>query len=381
MKRLRIGYVPLSDAAVLIAAAERGFAEAEGLEIELVREVSWANIRDKLILGHFDAAHMLAPFAIATSLGLGHLRVPLIAPFALNLNGNAITISSELFLEMVTHLGRAPEGPVEAAKALAGIVARRRATGGEPLTFGMVFSFSTHHYLLRHWLRLGGVDPERDVHLVVVPPPYMAESLRSGLLHGFCVGSPWNSLAVDANVGRIVALGVDIARQAPEKVLALPEETAARDPDLVYRLVRSLRRAASWCEEKGNRRNLAHLLANPRLLGLQEHIIRDTLEGDLRIAPNGLRLADPDFLVLGRATTNRPDSRHAKWLYAEMVLAGQTPFSDDAFRAAASVYRPDIYDRATGDASTPAADDPIDLAMGPRFSECDPASYLAALER
>ena len=381
MKRLRIGYVPLSDAAVLIAAAERGFAEAEGLAIELVREVSWANVRDKLILGHFDAAHMLAPFAIATSLGLGHIRVPLIAPFALNLNGNAITLSNELVLEMIAHSSRFPDGPVEAAKSLAGVVAKRRASGAEPLALGMVFPFSTHAYLLRHWLRLGGIDPELDVHLVVVPPPYMAESLRSGLLHGFCVGSPWNSLAVDSNVGRIVAFGVEIARRAPEKVLALPEVTVERDPALVLGLIRALRAAARWCEDKGNRTELARLLASPRHLGLPEHIIYDTLEGDLRVAPNGLRRAHPDFLQLGRETTNRPDPRHAKWLYAEMVHAGQTPFSNGAFDAAARVYRPDLYDLATGEASVSLPDDPVELAMGPRFSDDDPAAYLAALGR
>src|SRR4051812_39247430 len=230
MKRLRIGYVPLTDAAVLITAATRGFAEGEGLAIELVREVSWANIRDKLILGQFDAAHMLAPFAIATSLGLGHVRVPLVAPFALNLNGNAITISTALYEKMATQRGRTPDDAVETARALGSVIRRRAAKNEEPLAFGIVFPFSTHAYLLRHWLRLGGIDPERDVNLVVVPPPYMAESLRGGLLDGFCVGSPWNSLAVDAKLGSIVAFGVDIARRAPEKVLALQATFAQRDP-------------------------------------------------------------------------------------------------------------------------------------------------------
>ena len=379
MKRLRIGYVPLSDAAVLIAAAERGFAEAEGLGIELVREVSWANIRDKLILGHFDAAHMLAPFAIATSLGLGHIRVPLIAPFALNLNGNAITLSNELFLEMTTQTGRAPEGPLETAKALAKLVAMRRERGGQPLALGMVFPFSTHTYLLRHWLRLGGIDPEQDVQLVVVPPPYMAESLRTGLLHGFCVGSPWNSLAVDSNVGRIVAFGVEIVRHAPEKILALPQTMTEQDPETVFRLIRGLRAAARWCEDKANRTELARLLANPNHLDLPEHIIYDTLEGNLRVAPNNLRRTNPDFLQLGRETTNRPDPRHARWLYAEMVHAGQASFSNEAYDAAATVYRPDLYERATGETALPATDDPVDLAIGPRFPERDPAAYLAAL--
>ena len=379
MKRLRIGYVPLTDAAVLIAAAERGFAEAEGVGIELVREVSWANIRDKLILGHFDAAHMLAPFAIATSLGLGHIRVPLVAPFALNLNGNAITLSNELFVEMIMQSGQPPESPVETAKALAKLVARRRERGGPPLALGMVFPFSTHNYLLRHWLRLGGIDPEQDVQLVVVPPPYMAESLRTGLLHGFCVGSPWNSLAVDSDVGRIVALGVEIVRHAPEKILALPQRSAEQDPETVFRLIRGLRAAAGWCEDRTNRTELARLLASPRHLALPEHIIYDTLEGNLRVAPNDLRRANPDFLQLGREKTNRPDPRHAKWLYAEMVHAGQTSFSNEAYDAAAAVYRPDLYELATGEAALPATDDPVDLATGPRFSERDPAAYLSAL--
>src|SRR6185503_18576833 len=147
------------------------------------------------------------------------------------------------------------------AKALAAVIRRRKADRQEPLAFGIVFPFSTHAYLLRHWLRSGGIDPERDVNLVVVPPPYMAESLRNGLLHGFCVGSPWNSFAVQAQKGRIVALGVDIARCAPEKVLAIPESFAHSNPAGVAALIRALRAAALWCEEPGNRAELAALLS------------------------------------------------------------------------------------------------------------------------
>lgn len=379
MKRLRIGYVPLSDAAVLIAAATRGFAEAEGLSIELVREVSWANIRDKLILGHFDAAHMLAPFAIATTLGLGHLKVPLVAPFALNLNGNAITISSIVHAQMAAETGRVPESAAESAKALAAVIARRKADKQEPLAFGIVFPFSTHAYLLRHWLRSGGIDPERDVNLVVVPPPYMAESLRTGLLHGFCVGSPWNSLAVDAGVGCIAALGVDIAKHAPEKILAVPEAFAEQNPDTLSRLIRSARAAARWCADEKNRTDLASVLASRDHLGLPEHIIRDTLDGNLALGAAGRRRSHADFLVLGREATNRPDPRHAKWLYTEMAGARQTSFSKDAFDAAASVYRPDLYDEATGETHLANRDDPVGLTQGPAFSENDPRAYLAAL--
>jgi len=378
MKRLRIGYVPLSDAAVLIAAASRGFGESEGLAIELVREVSWANIRDKLILGQFDAAHMLAPFAIATTLGLGHLRVPLIAPFALNLNGNAITISNLLQAQIASEFGRTPEGPVESAKALASVIRRRNANKQEPLAFGIVFPFSTHTYLLRHWLRLGAIDPDRDLNLVVVPPPYMAEGLRTGLLHGFCVGSPWNSLAVDAKLGCIAAFGVDIAERAPEKILAVPKDLSERSPDMVSQLIRALRAAARWCADEKNRADLVGLLASREHLGLPAHIIRDVLDGNLCVDAGGQRRAHADFLLLGRDTTNRPDPRHAMWLYTEMVRAGQTPFSDEAFHAAAAVYRPGLYDEATGESPTTLAGDPVALSMGPAFSERDPRGYLAA---
>jgi len=245
----------------------------------------------------------------------------------------------------------------------------------------MVFPFSTHAYLLRHWLRLGGIHPDRDVHIVVVPPPYMAESLRNGLLHGFCVGSPWNSLAVQAQAGRIVALGVDIARRAPEKVLAIPQTYADNNPETVTALIRALRAAATWCEAPEHRSELAALLSQQGYLGVDKTTISDTLEGNLCIASNGLRRSDPDFMILGRDDTNRPDPRHAQWLYAEMVGAGQTPFIDDKYVAAASIYRPDLYDVATGETHGRRLENAVAMTTGSNFEERDPAAYLAGIGR
>ena len=378
LKPLKIGYVPLCDAAVLIAAAERGFAESEGIAIELVREVSWANIRDKLILGMFDAAHMLAPLAIATSLGISHLRVPLIAPFALNLNGNAVTVSRTLFEEMETHFQQVPADAASAASALRAVIVARRASGAPPVTFGMVFPFSTHHYLLRHWLRGGGIDPNEDVQIVVVPPPYMAQGLGSGLLDGFCVGSPWNSLAVEADAGAIVALGVEIAGRAPEKVLAIPAAAAEQQTESVLALIRALRAAALWCEQPDCRGELAELLAAPRHLDMPASVIRGALDGGLRVSNRAWR-EDADFLTLGRDDTNRPDPRHAKWLFAEMVNAGQRAFDAASLSAAAAVYRPDLYDAALGETPVPPTGDAIALRGGPAFSADDVPSYIAAL--
>jgi len=347
MRRLSMGFIPLTDAAVLIAAAERGFAMAEGIEIELHREVSWANIRDKVNVGLLDGAHMLGPLAIASSLGLGHVRVPLVVPFSLNLNGSAVTIDKHIYAAM-GEVGEDLSTAPGAAQALGKVVRQRRAEGRDPLTFASVYAFSTHTYLLRHFLKGGGIDPDRDVRFVVVPPPFMAESLRGGLIHGFCVGSPWNSVAVDADVGRIAVLGAEIFGWVPEKVLGVHARFANAEPELLYRLVRALYAAAHWCEDATNHEDLARLLSEPRHLNLPADVIRRTLDGRLNSAPGGKLRSDPDYLVLSRDGANRPERDHALWMYAQIVAAGQGEFAADAAQEAMSVYRPDIFDQAVG---------------------------------
>ena len=240
-ERLRIGFIPLCDATALIVAVDKGFAAAEGLEIELVREVSWSNIRDKLNIGLFDAAHLIAPVAIASSLGIGHVKVPIVAPFGLGVNGNAITVSPALYGAIAD--AAAEETPLEmhgnildpmvSARALARVVAGRKAKGEEPLTFGMTFPFSTHNYHLRFWMAAGGVDPDEDVRLVVLPPPYMVESLANRHVDGFCVGAPWNSVAVDLGIGCILHFVSEILARAAEKVLGVRSRWAQEHPDLL----------------------------------------------------------------------------------------------------------------------------------------------------
>src|SRR5262245_62016672 len=157
---LQVGFIPLVDAAALLIAVDKGFAAEEGLDVTLVREVSWSNIRDKLNIGLFDAAHLLAPVAIASSLGVGHIKVPIAAPFNLGLNGNAITVSPALHAAIMAEIDGEPFDPMATASALASLVARRKMSGAEPLTFGMTFPFSSHNYQLRFWMAAGGVDPD-----------------------------------------------------------------------------------------------------------------------------------------------------------------------------------------------------------------------------
>jgi NitT/TauT family transport system ATP-binding protein len=250
---LQIGFIPLVDAAALIVAVDKGFAAAEGLDITLVREVSWSNVRDKLNIGLFDAAHLLAPVAIASSLGLGHVKVPITAPFNFGLNGNAITVSPALHAAIMAEIDGDRFDPMVTALALSRVVAARRRGGAEPLTFGMTFPFSTHNYQLRFWMAAGGVDPDEDVRLVVLPPPYMVDSLASGQVDAFCVGAPWNSVAVDNGVGHILHFVSDILVRAAEKVLAVRQNWSEKNPQVVAALIRAAFRAAEFIEQPQNR--------------------------------------------------------------------------------------------------------------------------------
>jgi ABC-type nitrate/sulfonate/bicarbonate transport system substrate-binding protein len=369
-ERLRIGFIPLCDAAALLVAVDKGFCRNEGLDVELVREVSWSNVRDKLNIGLFDAAHLLAPVAIASSLGLGHVRVPIIAPFNLGINGNAITVSPELHAVLTAAAEGDISDPMVSAHALARVVAERKRKSQEPLTFGMTFPFSTHNYHLRFWMAAGGVDPDEDVRLVVLPPPYMVESLANKHVEGFCVGAPWNSVAVDLGIGFILHFVSDILACAAEKVLAVRSIWAQENPHTLAALVRAHARAASFIEDAANRGEVCALLAAPNRIGVAADVIGRTLEGRLKVAPDGTTRASERYLRIGRAGAARPDPVHAAWLYGQMIRWRQAEFSPARLAAAQAVFRPDLYDTILGSTPVLPAGEPADhigAFAGPPF--------------
>ncbi|MGY3615302.1 CmpA/NrtA family ABC transporter substrate-binding protein [Bradyrhizobium sp. USDA 10063] len=377
---LRIGFIPLVDAAALIVAADKGFAAAEGLDITLVREVSWSNVRDKLNIGLFDAAHLLAPVAIASSLGLGHVKVPIVAPFNLGLNGNAITVSPSLHAALMEEIDGDRFDPMATALALSRVVAKRRKSGAEPLIFGMTFPFSTHNYQLRFWMAAGGVDPDEDVRLVVLPPPYMVDSLANGHVDAFCVGAPWNSVAVDLGIGHILHFVSDILVAAVEKVLAIRQNWAEKNPDVVAALVRAHLRAAEFIERPENRAEAAALLAQPERIGVDAEVILRTLDGRLKISPDGTKRQSHRYLLVGREGAARPDPAQAAWLYAQMVRWGQAAMKPDALKTAMDVFRPDLYDAAVGRPPPTDAPKAIGAFAGPPFDPSDIQGHLAAFK-
>jgi nitrate/nitrite transport system substrate-binding protein len=365
--RMRLGFMPLNDCAPLAVAEAKGFFADEGLDVELVREASWANIRDKTSAGLLDGAQMLAPLALAATLRLGGCGEAMVVPMALSLNGNAITLSTRIAAAMrALDEAAFAERPVS-ARALKRLIEERRGRGMPPLVFASVFPFSSHLYELRWWMEAGGVDPDRDVRLVVAPPPRMASMLGSGEIDGFCAGEPWNTVARVRDAGEIVAAACDLWPTKPEKVLGVNAERAAEKPNTLRGVQRALLRAGAWADETANRPELAAIVARPDYVGAT-------------VAEAGLSLAgDPltgetaewrtDFTVFHRWTASFPWISHALWFLERMRSLGQLPDGTDLEAVARRVYRPDLWRQAADDLglNVPTADSKVEGAHEARW--------------
>jgi NitT/TauT family transport system ATP-binding protein len=349
-EQLTIGFLPLVDACLPILAHEHGFAQAEGLALSFVRDVSWATVLDRLLYGHSDAAHLLAPLAIATTLGRGRPAHPLAAPFVLGLNGNAITLRSDLAAKIAP--GDALGDPREVGARLAGEV-RALAAAGNKLRFGVVHRYSSHNYMLRYWLAACGVRPDEDVEIVTVPPPFVADALASGEIDGSCVGEPWNSVAVQRGVGAIVLATAQVWRRGVEKVLAAREEVLDARRPAFEALIRAMRKAGQHFVDPANWQENAAILARPEYVGADPELILHAISDRLVLRRGGEPVEYSDFMFQHREAANFPWVSQAQWLYGQMVRWDRLPFSAADAEAAGRVFRPDVYRSAltgTGDA-------------------------------
>jgi NitT/TauT family transport system ATP-binding protein len=336
----RIGFLPLVDAALPILARELGFAEAEGIALELVRDMSWATVNDRLLYGHSDAAHLLAPLAIATTLGLGRPATPMSVPFVLGLNGNAITLRPDLAVQ-VTAVGA--RGDVAAIGARLATVAQAARERGTPLRFGVVHRYSSHNYMLRYWLIGCGIDPDADVSIVTVAPPFAADALAAGEIDGICVGEPWNSVAVDRGVGVIVAVTSQIWLRGVEKVLAMRTARMEEDSDLTHRLLRALYCAGVAFVDPARREEIAAILAGPDYLDGSATLIGHAISDRIVFAQSAAPIDVPDFMFQHREAANFPWVSQAAWLYAQMCIAGHATPNPADYNEAQRVFRPDVY--------------------------------------
>jgi len=343
---LRLGVMRLTDCAPLVIAKERGFFAAEDLSVELSLEASWANIRDKVVAGILDGAQMLAAMPVAATLGLGGISRPTIAPLSLDLNGNAVTVSNTLYGLLENADLSQGSRPIRMAMALARLVDEGKRSGRAPFTFATVFPFSTHNYELRYWFASAGINPDEDLNLVTIPPPQMVAQLEAGKIDGFCVGEPWNTLAVQRGIGTVAVANYSIWNNAPEKVFAVNADWAAANPRTLQALLRALIQAGRWIDQPENRVETVHVIAGESHIGVPTEAIASSMTGQFQTRVGGEILSVPDFNVFFRYGAGFPWLSHAEWVVTQMYRWGQINAPLDIRRIAENVYRPDLYREA-----------------------------------
>lgn len=357
---LKFGFIKLTDMAPLAVAYEQGFFEDEGLFVTLEAQANWKVLLDGVIDGQLDGAHMLAGQPQAATIGYG-TKAHIITPFSMDLNGNAITVSNEIWDQMKPNVplmddGR-PQHPISAA-ALAPVV-KSYKDKGTPFNMGMVFPVSTHNYEIRYWLAAGGLQPGfyspedvsgqigADVLLSVTPPPQMPATMEAGTIYGYAVGEPWNQQAVFKGIGVPVITDHDMWKNNPEKVFGLTAEFAEKYPNTTIALTKALIRAAMWLDENdnANREEAVDILSRSEYVGADREVIANSMTGFFEFEKGDVRPA-PDFNVFFRYNATYPFYSDAIWYLTQMRRWGQIaePQTDEWFiDAAKSVYRPDIY--------------------------------------
>lgn len=346
--RVSVGYLRLADSAPLILARESGLFTRYGLDVELVREVTWANLRDKLVVGKLDAAQMLAPLPMMTSYGAGGMRANMLTGLSMSLSGNAITLSGGLWERMNGSLGSVSGDtviePMETARGLAAVL---KGSPGGLITLATVHAFSMHTFLLRLWLQAGGIDPDRDVRIIVLPPEQMCDSLARGIIDGFCVGEPWNTVAVQQGIGVVAAAGYHIWNNAPEKVLSVMESWHNQHPATHLRLRLAIMEASLQLRNPEHRARVAELLSQPDYLDMPVKALLPALSGEFVFSKNASPVAIPDFHVFSRYQAGFPWRSHAEWMIRQSSsLLGKAISSDDCRSLVQQCYRPDLYREA-----------------------------------
>lgn len=368
---LEIGFIPLTDCAPLVVAKEKGFFKKHGLEeVTLSREPSWKEISKGVATGRLDAAQMVSGMPLAMTLGMrGNTPIPTVAALVLDRNGNSITLSKKLYQQGV--------------RTLADL---RCAIASEPdkvHTLGMVHPSSMHNLMLRYWLAAGGIDPDQDVNLTVIPPPQMVANLKAGSIDGYCVGEPWNSRAVQEGLGFVIATDLDIWPGHPEKVLGVREDWANKHPQTYIALVKALLEACEYCDDRRYREEVVQLLCQPQYVGVAPTYIRpgfiDPYNRGTEEKPQQLMRYN-QFHV---ENTNCPGRVEGLWILTQLARWGITPFPKNWIEILERVRRVDLYGEAARQLGWPDVEpdrDPFQLFDGVSFNPDDPIGYLKRLE-
>ncbi len=368
---LELGFMPLTDCASLVVAHEMGMFKKYGLEeVTLSREPSWKAISEGVVSKRLDAAQMVAGMPLGLTVGMGgRAPIPVVTSLVLSRNGNAITFSKRLFEAGVRNL----------ADFKAMLTAE---AGAQPRTLASVHPASMHNLIMRYWLASGGIDPDHDVNLTVIPPPQMVATLKAGNIDGFCVGEPWNAHAVSEGLGFVIANDLELWAGHPEKVLGMREDWANQYPETHLALVKALMEAAEYCDDRRNRGEIAELLAKPNYVGAKLDYIRAGFldpydRGDGRPPETLLR-----FNQFHIDMTNCPNRGEALWILTQLARWGIAPFPKNWVDVLDRVRRMDVYGAAARALEMPdTAPNRGSFALfdGTVFNPDDPLGYLDSL--
>jgi nitrate/nitrite transport system substrate-binding protein len=355
---LKFGFIKLTDCAPLVIAYEKGYFEDEGLNVQLESQANWKVLLDRVIDGQLDGAHMLAGQPLGATIGFG-TKADIVTAFSMDLNGNGITVSNEVWQLMKPLLpleGGKVKHPIK-ADALKTVVDKWKGEG-KPFKMGMVFPVSTHNYELRYWLAAGGLNPgfyssadtsgtkSADVLLSVTPPPQMPATLEAGTINGYCVGEPWNQQAVVKGIGVPVVTNLEIWKNKPEKVFGVTREWASKYPNTHIAVVKALIRACMWLDASmANRVEAVKLLAKSQYVGADAAVIGNSMTGTFEFE-KGDKRPMPDFNVFFRYFANYPFYSDAVWFLTQMRRWGQIPEAKpDSWYldTAKKVYLPEVY--------------------------------------
>ncbi len=405
--QLTFGFIKLTDMAPLAIAKEKGFFEDEGLFVSVEAQSNWKNILDRVIDGQLDGSHMLAGQPIAAGAGFGR-QAKLVTAFSMDLNGNAITVSNDVWSKMKPHvpvdIDGKPIHPIKAGALKPVITSYKNA--GKAFKMGMVFPVSTHNYEIRYWLAAAGIHPgmytkenvqgqiDAEVLLSVTPPPQMPATLEAGTIHGYCVGEPWNQQAVFKGIGVPVVTNYDIWKNNPEKVFVMTQKFIDENPNTAIAVTKALIRAGKWLDEPTNRKEAVKILSMSQYVGAPEAVLANSMTGTFEFE-KGDKRDMPDFNVFYKYNATYPFYSDGIWFLTQMRRWGQIPDSKTAAWYASTIkdiYRPDIWKKAAAllveEGNIPATDIPAtdgykpataDFIDGTIYDAKDPLGYINSL--
>ncbi len=379
-----LGYIALMDASALVIAKEKGLFAKHGMpDVDVAKQASWAATRDNVVLGSanngIDGAHILTPMPYLISTGKvtqNAVPTPMYILARLNLDAQAISVSNEYKAQKAT----TDASPLKAA------FAKRKAAGNDA-KIAMTFPGGTHDLWIRYWLAAGGIDPDKDVSTIVVPPPQMVANMKVGTTDAFCVGEPWNEQLVNQEIGYTACTTGEIWPMHPEKALGIRAEWADKYPRATQALLMAVMEAQQWCDKPENKQEMSEIVGRRQWFNVPVADIVGRAKGDINYGNGRVEKATKQYMKFWAGNASYPFKSHDLWFLTENIRWGKFEAGLDTKTLVDKVNREDLWRAAAKSLSVAAADVPASTSRGKEkffdgkiFDPADPAAYLKSLD-